>query len=370
MHSRFLPAVGRSLPSAIVAAALLCACADHPPPPAPPPKPVKVEVAGSAASHFADSFVGTVRARQRTDLSFDAAGRIVAIAADVGDHVRAGQVLAQLDDAPARLRLTKAQADLQAATATLVERRTFLGQQEALARDGIIAPAALQAAQASYQLAASQHDAAEAAIAAARRDLAHTRVTAPFDGEIVARQVQPFVEVAAGQSILQVESGRAMEVVAMLPTALAATLKPGAPAQASDGAAKFALTMERLSARSDDGALVQTVFRVEPSAPSVRSGTTVSVALPRQGTPVVTLPAMALMSDGAAGRANVFVVEDGVLRRRAVRIEERMLPGGRVAIDSGLRGGEKVVVAGTAFLHDAEAVVALPALTSLKEVQP
>jgi len=363
MRSRFIPA-------AIVSAALLCACAEPAPPPAPPPKPVKVEVAGGAASHLADGFVGTVRAHQRTDLSFDAPGRIVAIAADVGDRVRAGQVLAQLDDAPARLRLTKAQADLQAAAATLAERRTFLRQQETLARDGIIAPAALQAAQASYQLAASQHDAAEAALTAARRDLAHTRITAPFDGEIVARQVQPFVEVAAGQSVLQVESGRAMEVVTMLPTAVAATLKPGATAHASDGAAKLALTLERLSARSDDGALVQAVFRVETSSTHARSGATVSVELPRQGAPVLTLPAMALISGGEAGRANVFVVEDGVLRQRAVRIGERMLPGGRVAIDSGLRGGEKVVVAGTAFLHDAEAVAVLPALTTLKEVQP
>jgi hypothetical protein len=76
------------------------------------------------------------------------------------------------------------------------------------------------------------------------------------------------------------------------------------------------------------------------------------------------------MSGADAGRASVFVVEDGVLRQRAVRNGARMLPGGRVAIDSGLRGGEKVVVAGTAFLHDAEKVVALPALSSLREVQP
>jgi hypothetical protein len=151
---------------------------------------------------------------------------------------------------------------------------------------------------------------------------------------------------------------------------VAATLTPGAPAFASDGAARFALTLERLSARSDDGALVQAVFRVETSSTRARSGATVSVELPRQGAPVLTLPAMALMSGTEAGRASVFVVEDGVLRRRAVRIGERMLSGGRVAIAGGLRGGEKVVVAGTAFLHDAEMVVALPALSSLKEVQP
>lgn len=370
MHSRFLPAAGRFIPTALVSAALLCACADSAPPPAPPPKPVKVEAASSGAAHSTDSFVGTVRARQRTELSFESPGRVTALSVDVGDHVRAGQVLAQLDDAPARLRLAKAQADLQAAVAALAERRTSLRQQEMLARDGIVSPAALQSSQASYQSAASQHDAAQAALAAARRDLALTRITAPFDGEIVARRAQPFVDVAAGQPIMQVESGRAIEVVAMLPTALAATLKPGATAHASDGSARLALTVERISTRSDDGALVQAVFRVDEHSSAVRNGATVSVELPRQGAPELTLPAMALMPGADAGRATVFVVDNGVLRLRGVRIGERMLPGGRVAIDSGLRGDEKVVVAGTAFLHDAERVVALPALTSLKEAQP
>jgi len=370
MHSRFLPAAGRLIPTALVSAALLCACAEPAPPPAPPPKPVKVETAASGAAHAADSFVGTVRAHQRTELSFETPGRIAVLSVDVGDRVRAGQVLAQLDDAPARLRLARAQADLRAAVAALAERRTSLRQQEMLARDGIISPAALQASQASYQSAASQHDAAEAALAAARRDLALTRITAPFDGEIVARRTQPFVDVAAGQSIVQMESGRAIEVVAMLPTALAAPLRPGATAHASDGGAKLTLTLERISARSDDGALVQAVFRVKEASSAVRSGATVSVELPRQDAPALTLPAMALMPGAEADRATVFVVDNGVLRLRAVRIGERMLPGGRVGIDSGLRGDEKVVVAGTAFLHDAERVVALPALTSLKDVQP
>ena len=370
MRSRFLPAAGRVIPSALVAVALLSACADPAPPPAPPPKPVKVEVPASGSSHFADSFVGTVRARQRTALSFESAGRVTAISVDVGDRVRAGQLLAQLDDMPARLRLAKAQADRRAAAATLAERGTSLRQQEMLARDGIIAPAALQASQAAYQLAASQHDAADAALAAARRDLAQTRITAPFDGEIAARQIQPFVDVAAGQSILQMESGRAIEVVAMLPTAVAAALSPGATAYASDGDAKLTLTLDRISARSDDGALVQAVFRAGEPSSRIHSGATVSVELPRRGATALTLPVMALMSATMAGSATVFVVDDGVLRRRAVRIGERMLPGGRVAIDGGLHGHEKVVVAGTAFLHDGEKVAALPALTSLKEVQP
>ncbi|MGR5437883.1 efflux RND transporter periplasmic adaptor subunit, partial [Vibrio owensii] len=112
----------------------------------------------------------------------------------------AGQVLARLDESPARWRLNKVEADRAAAAATAVERRAQLQQQEALARDKIISQTALESARAAHQLAQSQLAAADAALATARRDLALTHITAPFDGEIVARLTQPFSDVAPGHA--------------------------------------------------------------------------------------------------------------------------------------------------------------------------
>ena len=315
----------------------------------------------------ADTFVATLRARQRTDLGFESSGRVVAMLVDVGDRVRAGQVLARLDESPARWRLDKATADRAAAAATLAERRTHLRQQEELARDGIISAPALQAAQASHQQAASQLGVAEAAVASARRDLAFTRITAPFDGEIVARQVQPFVDVAAGQRVLQMEAGRALEAVVMLPDTIAATLAPGAEAQAVSGTDRVTLTMERLSGRSDNGSLVQAIFRVQ--APSgLRSGGVLSVALPRGDAHDITLPAAAVMAGTEAGRGSVFVIDGAsqTLKRRAIRTDGQLLPGGRVAVTQGLRAGEQVVVAGTAVLNEGQSVVTYRAQTLLQ----
>jgi multidrug efflux pump subunit AcrA (membrane-fusion protein) len=172
-----------------VASVLLSACQDQPVSQV-SPGPVKIEIAGNSNTSQSDSFIGTLRARQRTDLSFEAAGRVQTMLVDIGDKVKAGQVLAQLDEAPARWRAVRAQADRDAAAATLAERHTWLQQQQTLARDNIISSTALQAAQVSHQQAQSQLAAAEAALSAARRDLSLTRITAPFDGEIVARLVQ------------------------------------------------------------------------------------------------------------------------------------------------------------------------------------
>ena len=347
MHSRSMPQAGRLVLCALVSAALLSACQPSAAPVADVPRPVKVEVAGGAGQAHADTFVATLRARQRTDLGFESSGRVVAMLVDVGDRVRAGQVLARLDESPARWRLDKATADRAAAAATLAERRTHLRQQEELARDGIISAPALQAAQASHQQAASQLGVAEAAVASARRDLAFTRITAPFDGEIVARQVQPFVDVAAGQRVLQMEAGRALEAVVMLPDTIAATLAPGAEAQAVSGTDRVTLTMERLSGRSDNGSLVQAIFRVRAPLPG-RSGGVLSVALPRGDAHDITLPAAAVMAGTEAGRGSVFVIDGAsqTLKRRAIRTDGQLLPGGRVAVTQGLRAGEQVVVAG------------------------
>lgn len=354
----------------VVAPMLLSACAQPATPAASVPKPVKTEMVVRTDLHQADSFVGTLRARQRTELGFESSGRVVAILVDVGDRVRAGQLLARLDESPSRWRLDKAQADRRAAAATLAERRTHLRQQEALARDGIISPVALQAAQATYQQATSQLEAAAAAEAAARRDFAMMRITAPFDGEVVARHAQPFVDVTPGQTILQVESGNALEVVAMLPDTVAATLVKGAQAHAVIGNDRLKLTMERLSGRNDNGSLVQAIFRVHQAPAAARSGGAVSVELPRERAQAFTLPVSAVMPGVETGRGSVFVIDGGTLQRRTVHTERRPIPGGRIAITDGLRAGEQVVVAGTAFLSDGQSVVAHESQTVLQGARP
>lgn len=357
---------------------LLSACAPVPEAKSMTPKPVKTELIGTVnAAQHSDSFVGTVRARQRSDLGFEAAGRLVSITVEVGDRVRAGQTLAQMDDSSARWRLDKAEADRQAAAAVVAERNAQLQQQEVLARDKIISLTALQSARSAHQQARSQLEAAEAALAAARRDVGLTRITAPFDGEVVARLAQPHSDVTAGQAVLQVQAGNALEVVVMLPDEMTASLAVGSGAQAISGKQSFPLVLERLSARSDNGSLVQAIFRVHSSsrsaaAPGLRSGGVVSIELPRAAAPStsITLPVSAVMTGTQPSQASVYVLRtDGVLERRIVKTAGDLLPQGRVNIDDGLVPGERVVVAGTAFLNEGEKVAIYHAQTVLQGAQ-
>ncbi|WCM23652.1 efflux RND transporter periplasmic adaptor subunit [Paraburkholderia bryophila] len=372
MRTHSQPTAGFIVLAAVASVLALSACTKSATQVAEPPKPVKTEVVGAEkALASTDSFVGTLRARQRSDLSFEAAGRVVAILVDVGDRVRAGQVLARLDESPARWRLNKAEADRAAAAATVVERRTQLQQQEALALDKIISQTALESARAAGQLAQSQLATADAALATARRDLAFTHITAPFDGEIVARLTQPFSDAAPGQAILQIQAGNALEVVAMLPDSIAATLSSGASAQGKSDTESFPITLERLSARSDNGSLVQAIFHVPQSGAAskhLRSGGVVSVELPnRNALNAITVPAPAVMWGDKPGQATVFVMDQaGKLQRRTVQAGTAVQPAGRVTVSQGLTAGDRVVVAGTAFLHEGQLAHAQPTQTLLQ----
>ena len=119
--------------------ALIGACARQPVPVADVPRQVKVEVIADNAPNTSGGFVGTVRARRRAELGFESSGRIAEIRVDVGDQVRAGQVLASLEGGPARSRLHKAEADRAAAAAVLGERSIALDQQRSLATAKLVA---------------------------------------------------------------------------------------------------------------------------------------------------------------------------------------------------------------------------------------
>lgn len=350
---------------------LLAGCAEPPPPPPPAPRPVKVETIGSAAAPGEASFVGTLRDRQRTDLGFETPGRIATIAVDVGDRVRAGQELARLDEAPARWRLDRAEADRAAAAASLAERALQLEQQSKLAREQIISETALETARAQHASALSQARASESALSQARRDLALTRITAPYAGTIVGRTAQPHADIAAGQPVLQIEGGRTLEVVVMLPDNVASRLSAGQAAAGVDGAQRLALKLDRVSARSENGSLVQAIFRVEGNA-QARSGGVVSVELARAASDGLGVPAAAVMPGSEPGIGSVYAFDAmlGRVQRRPVKLGASMLPGGRVVVTEGLKAGDQIVVAGTAFLSDGQSAVRYMPQTVLSEARP
>lgn len=148
-------------------------------------------------------FVGTLQARTTADLFSKVQGQIVQIAAETGDTVRAGQLLARIDAADQRQRVEQAEAALRMAQATVGERRAGRDvaratdeRTEALFKENLIAAqqrdtvrAERLSAEAQVRVAEAAVEQARANVGVARAELAKTEIRAPFSGVVGKRHL-------------------------------------------------------------------------------------------------------------------------------------------------------------------------------------
>src|SRR5688572_20795396 len=138
----------------------------------------------TASAHTATAFAGEVRAREESPLSFRVGGKLVERKVDVGDHVRAGQVLAVLDPGDLQAQARAAQAQLIAAQAELGRARADQVRFDKLAKDQLVSRSTLDAQNAAAEAAQGQVNAARANLEVARNQAAYSQLRAPRDGVI------------------------------------------------------------------------------------------------------------------------------------------------------------------------------------------
>ena len=161
--------------------------------------------------------IGTVASRYTYKLGPILTGRVLRIHVNVGDHVKAGSVLAEMDPVDLDARILSQQATLKRADATLKEAkirqtyaRTQMQRYEALfdvhsTSEEIVATKRQDFLVADTSLAAAQEDVVRAhtdldALLAQRNSL---RLIAPVDGRVTLRDIDPGTTVVAGQSVVE-----------------------------------------------------------------------------------------------------------------------------------------------------------------------
>jgi RND family efflux transporter MFP subunit len=313
--------------------------------PAAPAPAAKVRLVHAGAPAGGALVPATVAARKRATLATRLAATVRAVSAEEGQRVAQGQLLVQLADADVRGGLAAAETGLAAAAAH--ERRI-----QALAATRAATPAELE-------MAGAQRAQAEAAVAAARANLAYSEIRAPFAGTVQARRVEPGDMVGPGQPMVELE-GDELELGASLSSAEARGLAVGAtlPFATSGGRGEAVVTAltqggDPVSHRRGLRARVKS-FAGEGE---LRSGTFARLEVPAvAGLPAgVWLPRSALVSRGDL--TGVFVAESGRATLRWLALGEPA--GDLVGVRAGLAAGEAVVDAPGA-LRDGQAVEVQP----------
>ena len=197
---------------ALTLAAILAGCDDAPPEIVERVRAIKpyyvVEPAGGEVRRYS----GTIAAANTSALSFAVAGTVRAVEVNQGDRVVEGQLLAALDPEPFELDVQAADSQVATTRARFEKSRVDLDRQQQLYERGWVAQAALDQAVASFDAAQGELSLARSRLGIAERHLKRASLTAPFDGIIALRNVEPFVEVAKGQRILQIDSEEALAI--------------------------------------------------------------------------------------------------------------------------------------------------------------
>jgi len=335
-------------------------------------RPVAVGVAPVVVGSVREEIVGpgTVQSRYSVSLGSRVTGTIDRVLVDVGDEVKAGQVLATLDRAEldararssrgavasaqqdiamARANLAKAQSDLALARIKDERARNLVARGAISVAEADDAQGAYLAAEANERAAVATVDARQGAFARVGQEqrvadtiLSYTAIVSPMAGVVTRRALEPGSAVAPGAVVFQIVDANALWVATLIDQSLAGrvTLGQHAVIHLRSGAdvgghvARIGFEADPVTRELE----IDVAFDARPSRFAINEEA--DVTLLGEAAHGVTIPLEALVhgSDGAV----VYVVEDGRVHLRRIRIGIEGAT--RAQLLEGLHEGESVVL--------------------------
>ena len=354
---------------------------------APPSQTVTVTAAQTNPIPRTLVTTGSVAARDLIPVLPQTTGlQIKLILVGEGQTVKAGKVLAVLDDSVLRAQLEGAKAEvasnqavvrqreaaLQQARATQAEAERTFGRYEILARSGAISRQELDTRATTAATAREAVASAKANIGSAQADvrssvarvqqlqtqLGQTLVRAPASG-VIAEKTAQIGDVSNGsQKIFSIIGNGALELQALVPAPQLSQVRIGAPAQiTSDTDNRVRLTgqVREIAPLVNTQSREATVKIDLPPTLLLRPGMFARAAITTSTATGVTVPSKAVLPQ-ADGSSIVFLLSgEDIVQARKVEVGE-VVNGGNVEIKNGLQPGDRVVIAGAGFLKDGDKV--------------
>lgn len=339
-------------------AVLLAACS----PSAPPQEPVravKVITVGVSAFSARREYAGEVRAQVESRLGFRVGGKIIRRQAELGQYVKAGQVLAELDPRDYKLAVDASRAQVAAALTNRDLAAADFKRFKALKDQNFISGAELERREAAFKAAQAQLEQARSQLSVQGNQAGYTELLADVSGVVTAIEAEPGQVVAAGAPVLRIAADGVRDVVFSVPEDKVAAIKVGAPVRIRGWARSAELSgkVREVAASSDP---VTRTYSIKasidaPEPPAL--GATVYV-LPENGgavgTPVIKLPTTALRQDGKA--TAVWVLDKATMTVKSQLIQIATADGNEVVVASGLQPGALVVSTGVHVLSPGQKV--------------
>lgn len=313
-------------------------------------RPVKTIVVGDVSRGDKRSFPAVVDAIQKADISFRVSGKVKKILVKEGDHVKKDQVLAELDPTDFEITLKDRQASYDTAKANF-------DRAKALVEKGAISKA-------DHDKIRAQYFTAKANLDAARQELAYTKLKASFDGIIAKRHVEMYEEVVLSKPIFSLEDVSALKLIIDVPESLMIVID-----KQHKGERKLYAVFDNIPNKQFPLHFVESTTKADPNTKTfkvtlrmdkperynVLPGMTATVfaELLAGETPsvaAVSLPVSAVIANNEK-QATVWVVDENTMTVKPRTVTPGLLTGNSMQV-SGLKAGERIVVAGAPFLRE------------------
>lgn len=341
-----------------------------------PLAPTRVTVTTVGAGKIAPALfgIGTVEARRAYAVGPTAAGRVQRVLVDVGDDVKAGQLLAEMDPVDLDERIAALDASVARAVSAIAatdaqlqdaQTRNRLATMNArryvdLGEKKFVSPSVVETKQQEQTSAQAGVDVAGANLAAARQELArlraekealrqqrkNVRLLAPADGVVTSRDAEQGSTVVAGQAVVRLvdpsslwlrvrlDQGRSRGLAAGLPAAIALRSNPAQPLPGK------VVRLELLGDSVTEERVAQVAFERIPADVALGELAEVTLTLP-PSPPGLLVPNASIKRHGE--QAGVWVQRAGELSFTPIRLGDSSLEG-LVQVVDGLAAGDQVIV--------------------------
>lgn len=339
---------------------LLAGCSKAPPTPE-PLRSVRTMVVPSGSSQLQHEYAAEVRARLESRLAFRVGGKLTKRMVDVGDTVRSGQPLAQLDPQDLQLGQDNARAALAAATANLDIQEAEFKRYKELREQGFISSLELERREATLKAARAQADQARSQAAVQRNQAQYAVLVSDAAGVVTGVDAEPGAVVAAGAPILRVARDGPRDVVFSVPEERAGSARAwlgrrGAINVRLTGAEGTTVpaTVREIAAAADP--VTRTfMIKADVGVAAVRLGQTATVVINEPAVAgVVKLPLAAVFEQ--QGRSVAWVLDPATMTVAPKAVSVAGADGNMVVIAAGIEPGQTVVTAGVHTLSPGQKV--------------
>ncbi|MEM7402388.1 MAG: efflux RND transporter periplasmic adaptor subunit [Pseudomonadota bacterium] len=311
------------------------------------------------------TFSGTAKADFQSNLSFRVSGTIETLEFNVGDQLKAGQVIATLDPSDYQLQAQQAVANLAQADATLRNAKANFERTKSLYENNNISRDQLDTARSNADSSAAQVRASNKALELARLNVSYTKLYAAETCGVAEKNAEQNEYVTAGQTILVVTCGEQLEIGLDIPESVIGQIKNDMDALITFSVApdiEFMGKVTEVGVASSASTTYPVTVALEQTPEGLRPGLAAQVSFRFENDSQLdhfVVPAVAVGED-VSGKY-IYIVENtskdnvGVIKKQKVQTGE-LTPSGLEIIE-GVKEGDRVVTAGVNIVREGLEVI-------------